>query len=130
MEDGRSKHRSAVPRAESALRREKALPMLTRARLASLQPWRVGDGVLRPTLRLRGSTRAPEGPFPAGRNRTGSASGLGGSEAGLGLRALSRTIHACPTQADAIRQVADMYQRTRLTPMAMSFLGAWLRWRP
>ncbi len=36
--------------------------------------------------------------------------------AGFGLRRLSRVLHAYPTQADAIRQVADAYNRTRLTP--------------
>jgi pyruvate/2-oxoglutarate dehydrogenase complex dihydrolipoamide dehydrogenase (E3) component len=36
--------------------------------------------------------------------------------AGIGLRRLSRVLHAYPTQAEAIRQAADAYNRTRLTP--------------
>ena len=36
--------------------------------------------------------------------------------AGFGLRRLSHVLHAYPTQADAIRQAADAYNRTRLTP--------------
>jgi len=35
---------------------------------------------------------------------------------GLGLKALANVIHPYPTQAEAIRQVSDMYNRTRLTP--------------
>jgi pyruvate/2-oxoglutarate dehydrogenase complex dihydrolipoamide dehydrogenase (E3) component len=42
--------------------------------------------------------------------------------AGFGLRRLSRVLHAYPTQADAIRQVADAYNRTRLTPRVRSRL--------
>ncbi len=36
--------------------------------------------------------------------------------AGIGLRKLSRVLHAYPTQAEAIRQAADAYNRARLTP--------------
>lgn len=36
--------------------------------------------------------------------------------AGIGLRTLSRVIHAYPTQAGAISMAADAYNRTRLTP--------------
>lgn len=35
----------------------------------------------------------------------------------LGLSSVSTTIHPYPTQADVIRHVADMHNRTRLTPM-------------
>ncbi len=45
---------------------------------------------------------------------------------GLGLAALSRTIHPYPTQAEAIRKVADAGQRTRLTPRIRSLTGKWL----
>ena len=37
---------------------------------------------------------------------------------GVGLRALSSTIHGYPTWAQAAQRVADSYQRTRLTPRA------------
>ena len=36
--------------------------------------------------------------------------------AGIGLSTLARVIHAYPTQAEAIRQAADAYDRTRVTP--------------
>ena len=44
---------------------------------------------------------------------------------GLGLKAMANVIHPYPTQAEAIKQVADMYNRTRLTPFikrVLSFL--------
>jgi pyruvate/2-oxoglutarate dehydrogenase complex dihydrolipoamide dehydrogenase (E3) component len=34
----------------------------------------------------------------------------------LGLGTLANVIHPYPTQAEAIRQVGDLYNRTRLTP--------------
>jgi pyruvate/2-oxoglutarate dehydrogenase complex dihydrolipoamide dehydrogenase (E3) component len=48
--------------------------------------------------------------------------------AGIGLRTLARVIHAYPTQAEAIRQAADAYSRTRLTPTIHSLLRRWLAW--
>ena len=48
--------------------------------------------------------------------------------AGIGLRTLARVIHAYPTQAEAIRQAADAYNRTRLTPTIQSLLRRWLAW--
>ena len=33
-----------------------------------------------------------------------------------------------PTQAEAIRQTGDMYNRTRLTPRVRKLFAAWLRW--
>lgn len=42
--------------------------------------------------------------------------------AGIGLRKLSRVLHAYPTQAEAIRQAADAYNRMRLTPRVRSRL--------
>lgn len=47
----------------------------------------------------------------------------------LGLAAIGRTIHPYPTQAEAIRKLADAYNRTRLTPGLKTLLAAWLRWR-
>ena len=46
--------------------------------------------------------------------------------AGIGLRTLARVIHAYPTQAEAIRQAADAYSRTRLTPRIRARLRCWL----
>ena len=48
--------------------------------------------------------------------------------AGVGLGRLAGVIHPYPTQAEAVRHVADQYQRTRLTPFVRAALGAWLRW--
>ena len=47
---------------------------------------------------------------------------------GIGLGALSAVIHPYPTQAEAIRQAADAYNRTRLTPGVKKLLSFWLRW--
>ena len=48
--------------------------------------------------------------------------------AGVGLGRLASVIHPYPTQAEAIRQVGDMYNRTRLTPRVKKLFAAWLRW--
>ena len=47
---------------------------------------------------------------------------------GLGLGTLARTIHAYPTQAEAIKRTADAYNRTRLTPRVKSLFTKWLAW--
>jgi pyruvate/2-oxoglutarate dehydrogenase complex dihydrolipoamide dehydrogenase (E3) component len=48
--------------------------------------------------------------------------------AGVGLGRLASVIHPYPTQAEAIRQVGDMFNRTRLTPKVRRLFAAWLRW--
>ena len=48
---------------------------------------------------------------------------------GLGLSAIGRTIHPYPTQAEAIRKLADAYNRSRLTPLVRRLLAAWLSWQ-
>lgn len=48
---------------------------------------------------------------------------------GLGLGAISRTIHPYPTQAEAIKKLADTHNRTRLTPFLKRVLGGWLQWQ-
>ncbi len=48
--------------------------------------------------------------------------------AGLGLGTLSSVVHPYPTQAEAIKQAADAYNRTRLTPKVKALLGRWLEW--
>ena len=48
---------------------------------------------------------------------------------GLGLKHIANTIHPYPTQAEAIRQVGDAYNRTRLTPFAKSFFSRLMAWR-
>jgi pyruvate/2-oxoglutarate dehydrogenase complex dihydrolipoamide dehydrogenase (E3) component len=47
---------------------------------------------------------------------------------GLGLSAIGRTIHPYPTQAEAIKKLADAYNRTRLTPLLKKVLSVWLSW--
>lgn len=47
---------------------------------------------------------------------------------GLGLGTLAKTIHAYPTQAEAIKKAADAYNRTRLTPRLKSLFTTWLAW--
>ena len=48
---------------------------------------------------------------------------------GLGLSAIGKTIHPYPTQAEAIRKLADAHNRRRLTPFVSLLLELWLRWR-
>jgi pyruvate/2-oxoglutarate dehydrogenase complex dihydrolipoamide dehydrogenase (E3) component len=48
---------------------------------------------------------------------------------GLGLRTLAETIHPYPTQAEVIKQAADAYNRTRLTPLVKSLFHRWLSFR-
>ncbi len=47
----------------------------------------------------------------------------------LGLGTLSNVIHTYPTQAEAIKQAADAYNRTRLTPFIKRLFTRWLAWR-
>jgi pyruvate/2-oxoglutarate dehydrogenase complex dihydrolipoamide dehydrogenase (E3) component len=49
--------------------------------------------------------------------------------AGLGLSAIGKTIHPYPTQAEAIKRLADAYNRTRLTPFIKKLFTAWLKWQ-
>lgn len=48
--------------------------------------------------------------------------------AGVGLKTLSRVINPYPTQAEAIKQLGDAYNRTRLTPFLKAALSLWLSW--
>jgi len=47
---------------------------------------------------------------------------------GLGLKQVASTIHPYPTQAEAIRKVGDLYNRTRLTPFVKTLFRKWLSW--
>lgn len=46
--------------------------------------------------------------------------------AGLGLGAIGATLHPYPTRGEALRQVADAWNRTRLTPFVKGLLRYWL----
>jgi len=46
----------------------------------------------------------------------------------LGLSRLANVIHPYPTQAEAIRQLGDLYNRTRLTPLVKTLFQGWMRW--
>ena len=48
---------------------------------------------------------------------------------GLGLAALSQTVHPYPTHAEVLRRLGDAWQKTRLTPRRAALLRALLRWR-
>jgi pyruvate/2-oxoglutarate dehydrogenase complex dihydrolipoamide dehydrogenase (E3) component len=48
---------------------------------------------------------------------------------GLGLAALASVIHPYPTRAEAIRQLGDAYNRTRLTPRVKRIFKTFLAWR-
>lgn len=47
----------------------------------------------------------------------------------VGLGALAAVIHPYPTQAEAIRQTGDLYNRTRLTPVVKKWFTRFLAWR-
>lgn len=47
---------------------------------------------------------------------------------GLGLQTIGATIHPYPTQAEAIRKLGDLYNRTRLTPLVKRLMKRWLAW--
>jgi hypothetical protein len=47
---------------------------------------------------------------------------------GIGLKTLARTFHAYPTQAEALKQVADAYNRARLTLRLKRMLEKWFAW--
>ena len=49
--------------------------------------------------------------------------------AGLGMGALAKTIFPYPTQAEALRQCGDAYNRTRLTPTVKKWMERWLAWQ-
>jgi len=49
--------------------------------------------------------------------------------AGIGLGRIAGVIHPYPTQAEAIRQVADAYNHTRLTPFVKGLFARFLAWR-
>ena len=49
--------------------------------------------------------------------------------AGVGLGKLASVIHPYPTQAEALRQCGDAYNRTRLTPTVKKWMGRWLAWQ-
>ncbi|MBD3239614.1 MAG: FAD-containing oxidoreductase [Chitinivibrionales bacterium] len=47
---------------------------------------------------------------------------------GSGLRELGSIIHPYPTQVEAVRRLADTYNRRRLTPAVSTLLSYWFRW--
>jgi pyruvate/2-oxoglutarate dehydrogenase complex dihydrolipoamide dehydrogenase (E3) component len=46
----------------------------------------------------------------------------------VGLGRLAGVVHPYPTQAEAVRQIADAYRRTRLTPLVRRLFAGWLAW--
>ncbi len=48
--------------------------------------------------------------------------------ANIGLGTIATVIHSYPTQAEAIKQVADAYNRTRLTPLLKKLFTRWFAW--
>lgn len=46
----------------------------------------------------------------------------------VGLGTIAKVIHPYPTQAEAIKHVADAYNRTRLTPILKKLFSTWLSW--
>jgi pyruvate/2-oxoglutarate dehydrogenase complex dihydrolipoamide dehydrogenase (E3) component len=48
---------------------------------------------------------------------------------GVGLGAIAKTIHPYPTQAEVVKKLADMYNKTRLTSFVHRLLAGWLKWQ-
>jgi len=48
---------------------------------------------------------------------------------GIGLKKLSEVIHPYPTRSEAIKNIADQYNRTRLTPSIKGLLARWLAYK-
>ena len=46
----------------------------------------------------------------------------------VGLKTLASVIHPYPTEAEAIKQIADAYNRTRLTPGMKRIFKYWFTW--
>lgn len=46
----------------------------------------------------------------------------------IGLGKIANAIHPYPTQADAIRKLGDLYNKTRLTPTVAKLFKKWLDW--
>ncbi|MGE5254730.1 MAG: mercuric reductase [Planctomycetaceae bacterium] len=46
----------------------------------------------------------------------------------VGLKTLANVVHCYPTQVEAIKQAADAYNRTRLTPFVKGLFKRWLAW--
>ena len=49
-------------------------------------------------------------------------------KAGAGLSTIGRTIHPYPTQAEALRLVANLMRKTRFSRTQKSLLGRWFAW--
>lgn len=47
--------------------------------------------------------------------------------AGIGLKTIATVIHPYPTQSEAIKKIADAYNRTRLTPMVERIFNWWMQ---
>ncbi len=47
----------------------------------------------------------------------------------LGLRKLAKVIHPYPTQSEAIKRVASLYQKSRITPLVAKILKWWLKFQ-
>ena len=46
----------------------------------------------------------------------------------LTLRQIADTVFPYPTYSEALKKVADQYNRTRLTPFRARVLKTWLKW--
>ena len=46
----------------------------------------------------------------------------------IGLGSIANAIHPYPTQAEALRKLGDLYNRTKLTPFIAGIFKKWLQW--
>jgi len=47
----------------------------------------------------------------------------------IGLKTLATVIHPYPTQSEAIKKIADAYNRTRMTPLVEKIFSWWMKFR-
>ena len=45
----------------------------------------------------------------------------------LGMSTVANTIYPYPAQAEAFKRAADLYHKSRLTPLVQKILSLWLR---
>lgn len=47
---------------------------------------------------------------------------------GLGINSFAKAILPYPTRAEALRRIADQFNRTRFTPTAQRLFKTWFKW--
>ena len=109
--------------------RERGLPVMTFVRPLAEVDRAIADGEEKGFVKVhvRKGTDRILGATVVARHAGEMVSELGlAIVAGVGLSKLAAVIHPYPTQAEAIRQTGDLYNRTRLTPFVRALFRGWL----